>query len=273
MVLLARLAASGDAALRLERLSDFVLNPEGISTTALRQITQWTVRHRLYVERSREEAELRKQEQEQERQQKAVDEEQRIADLIEAREKLTEGWLRSPTWKAELAKWGGVAPAWYDRHPGVETGIPHVMWQSVLFREIVEPLESGVAVPRIAAIDLLLEEFPDHLASDARPVAAKMVTAFFRTLETHRFLHAPARRGKNLGRPIWYRIRKRSVPTAMPDPVPAATRRPMHAPPERSYPRTPTNSNGSARCQGCRYPLDPMYAATGFHPFCGPRSG
>lgn len=267
------LAASGDADLHYAPLGDFVLTREGISSTDLHQLSVRTARHLLAMQRAREEEERESQEREAARLKEAAAAEQRIADLIYRREKLTEGWLRSSAWRAELETWGGVAPEWYGGHPGVETGVPHVMWQSAIFRRIVEPADSGAALHRSAAIDLLLEEFPDDLPSDARPVAAKMVTDFFRTLERCGFLHAPPRRGRNRGKPIWYRIRKRSALYAAPHPVPQASRTTMPAQPERSPPRTPTNSNGLPLCQGCRYPLDPMYAGTGFHPLCGPRSG
>ena len=123
---------------------------------------------------------------------------------------------RSDAWQNEVESWGGTAPDWYGDHPGVETGIPHEMWQSLLFWKIVDPTVPPAAVYSFDAINLLLAEFPAELPPESRQVAAQMVVAFFTTLERHRYLDGPIKKSRKLGALSWYRTLADSAPSAEP---------------------------------------------------------
>ena len=210
------LAVSGDATMSVEPLSNFALTSKGIASTALRDSLEATLHHLRATERERSEAEAARQEQEAEQRREAAVEEHRIAPIIRRRESRTEEWLRSDAWQNEVESWGGTAPDWYGDHPGVETGIPHEMWQSLLFWKIVDPTVPPAAVYSFDAINLLLAEFPAELPPESRQVAAQMVVAFFTTLERHRYLDGPIKKSRKLGALSWYRTLADSAPSAEP---------------------------------------------------------
>lgn len=267
------------AEIRTHPLTEFSLHPvTGLVHPLLADVHQKVtdfVRDRgLEAERDRKAAQKRAED-------AAAREAERQALIVRA-ERIDQAWSATTEARTLLHRFGGQWPAWLGADLGTVCGVPPRMWQAYLLEQVLDQAAEGQilnvagAAARVAHEFQIKAEVAQHLVHKWFSVLAVHGIVRKRAVGTKRApsfqFHMPVNplvqpaRSEPRERPGLSRERLRELRDRPQSGEPRALSGDTSH--ELSEERNGSHPAGKPRCSRCGYPLDPMWAAQGFHGMC-----